>query len=196
MQRAPGQYDDLARLSRAQVGSCGCRGPPASRHQHRTTARCSCRMESAVRGAWAESAAIVHAPNSSRSEPPRSGARAGESGVVLRPAKSARNGIFGCRDRGTKIVTRDQRHRRDPRGPEPIAEIPEERGLFEPDGVPPGSEGLDGGVRSQIRTGLRLQFPANREINRELCDFGAFGSNISTKNPCAAAVSRQFPCEN
>jgi hypothetical protein len=31
---------------------------------------------------------------------------------------------------------------------------------------------LGGGARSQIRTGLRLQFPANREINRELIRFG------------------------
>jgi hypothetical protein len=29
-----------------------------------------------------------------------------------------------------------------------------------------------GGGRSQMRTGLRLQFPANREINREFCDSG------------------------
>jgi hypothetical protein len=32
------------------------------------------------------------------------------------------------------------------------------------------------------------QFPANREINREFCDFGAFGCDISTKSPCAAVV--------
>jgi hypothetical protein len=50
-------------------------------------------------------------------------------------------------------------------------------------------------VRSLIRTSLRLQFPANREINREFCDFRAFGGDIGTKNPCAAAVSSKFPAE-
>ena len=53
-----------------------------------------------------------------------------------------------------------------------------------------GLQGLGGGVRSQIRTGLRLDFPANRENNREFCDFGPFGSDISAKSHCAAAVSR------
>ena len=38
-----------------------------------------------------------------------------------------------------------------------------------------GLRRLDGGVRSQIRTGLQPQFPANRENNREISDFWAFG---------------------
>jgi hypothetical protein len=33
-------------------------------------------------------------------------------------------------------------------------------------------------VRSLIRTGLRLQFPANREINREFCESGLLGSDL------------------
>ena len=57
--------------------------------------------------------------------------------------------------------------------------VPETRGL----------QWLNGGVRSQIRTGLRLQFPAIREINREFCDLGAFGRVIGDEAPCAAAVS-------
>src|SRR6476620_5574757 len=40
--------------------------------------------------------------------------------------------------------------------------VPETRGL----------QGLDGGVRSHMRTGLHLRFPANREFYREFCDFG------------------------
>jgi hypothetical protein len=34
-----------------------------------------------------------------------------------------------------------------------------------------------------------LQFPANREINREFYDFGAFRSEIGTESPRAAAIS-------
>ena len=60
-----------------------------------------------------------------------------------------------------------------------------------------GTDGpVNGGVRSQIRTGLRPQFPAIREINREFCDLAAFGSDIRTKKPCAAAVFRSIPCKN
>jgi hypothetical protein len=80
--------------------------------------------------------------------------------------------------------------RRDQNKPERIEEIPAQGGLSEPDWKLPGLEGLNGGVRSQIRTGLRLDFPANRENNREFCDFGPFGSDISAKSHCAAAVSR------
>src|ERR1700736_6226116 len=73
---------------------------------------------------------------------------------------------------------------------------PRRNGLFLIDDGFRGSGRLDGGVRSRIRTGLRLHFPANREINREFYDSEAFGCDISTKSPCAAAVSRQIPYEN
>jgi hypothetical protein len=53
----------------------------------------------------------------------------------------------------------------------------------------------DGGVRSQIRTGLHLQFPGNREINREFYDFAASGSDPGTKSRCAATVSSKFPAK-
>ena len=52
-----------------------------------------------------------------------------------------------------------------------------------------GFVGLDGGVRSQIRTGLRLDFPANRENNREFCDFGPLGATSVRK----ATVPQRFP---
>jgi hypothetical protein len=53
--------------------------------------------------------------------------------------------------------------------------------LFSVDSGKGGLRRLDGGVRSQIRTGLRPQFPAIREISREFCDVGAFGCDIGTK---------------
>ena len=60
MHRPPSQHDHLARLSCSQASPrCG-RGSSASGHQHRTAARCSCRMETAVRSAWIGSATIAH----------------------------------------------------------------------------------------------------------------------------------------
>jgi hypothetical protein len=49
MQRAPGQHDDLTRVSRAR-SRAGRRGRSvATRHRRRATSRCSARMEPAVR---------------------------------------------------------------------------------------------------------------------------------------------------
>jgi hypothetical protein len=55
---------------------------------------------------------------------------------------------------------------------------------------PQKKQRVGGGVRSQIRTGLRLQFPAIREINREFCDLGAFGRVIVDEKPlCRSGFS-------
>jgi hypothetical protein len=56
-----------------------------------------------------------------------------------------------------------------------------------------GSDGLDGGVRSQIRTGLRYRFPANREINRVFSRFSPPTVILRTESRCAAATCRQVP---
>jgi hypothetical protein len=53
-----------------------------------------------------------------------------------------------------------------------------------------------GGVRSQIRTGLRGQFPANREFYREFRDFGAAGTDFVAGNRCAAVAFRVIPYAN
>src|SRR5258708_8209656 len=55
---------------------------------------------------------------------------------------------------------------------------------------------LDGGVCSQIRTGLRWQFPANREINREFRDSGPSEANFVARNHCAAATFYEIPYAN
>ena len=54
---------------------------------------------------------------------------------------------------------------------------------------------MRGGVRSQIRTRLHLQFPAIREINREFCDFRASGGDISTKSPVPQSLLGKFPTQ-
>jgi hypothetical protein len=46
-----------------------------------------------------------------------------------------------------------------------------------------GFVGLDGGVRSQMRTRLHPQFPANRENNREFCIFGGRPRCFRAKKP-------------
>ena len=77
--------------------------------------------------------------------------------------------------------------------PEATGENPRRNGVFPIDHSFCGFGGLDGGVRSQIRTRLRGQFPANREINREIRDSGGLGDDFEAINRCAAGVSRIIP---
>jgi hypothetical protein len=73
---------------------------------------------------------------------------------------------------------------------------PRRNGLFSIDDGFRGSRRLNGGVRSQIRTGLHWQFPGNREIYREFRDFAAFGGRFLVKSRCAAATFRTIPYAN
>ena len=57
-------------------------------------------------------------------------------------------------------------------------------------------QGLGGGVGSHMRTGLHLQFPANREINREFCVSGPSEANFVARNHCAAATFYEIPYAN
>jgi hypothetical protein len=51
----------------------------------------------------------------------------------------------------------------------------------------------DGGVRSHMRTGLYLQFPANRENYRELFEIGLPKRLLVRETPRAAATSVSVP---
>src|SRR5258708_3633500 len=62
MQRASGQYDDLARVPRTGPHQSRGRRPVATRHWSRTVARCSRRMEPAVRSARIKSAITTGRP--------------------------------------------------------------------------------------------------------------------------------------
>jgi hypothetical protein len=53
------------------------------------------------------------------------------------------------------------------------AKNPRRNGLFPIDDDSGGLSGLDGGVRSLMRTGLHCKFPVNREKYRETSDFHA-----------------------
>src|SRR5712672_1501776 len=64
MQRAPGQHDHLARVSRTRSRAGRGRRPAAARYRSRTIARCASRMEPAVRGARIEPA--ITTPGSKR----------------------------------------------------------------------------------------------------------------------------------
>jgi site-specific DNA recombinase len=97
MQRAPGQHDHLARLSRTRSRAGRGRRPAAARYRSRTIARCASRMEPAVRGARIEPAIIT----------PRLDTTffASQGSQYFRPPNgighrnpAAGNGIFGCRD--------------------------------------------------------------------------------------------------
>jgi hypothetical protein len=57
-----------------------------------------------------------------------------------------------------------------------------------------GLRRLDGGVGSQIRTGLKTKFPVIREFNREFCEFWSFLPKVDARNPfLAAGIPGQFP---
>jgi hypothetical protein len=71
--------------------------------------------------------------------------QSGKSRRLAPPRPSARNGIFGCRDRAAKIAARDTGCPQRLKGAKPVAEIPAQRGLSEPGWKLPGSEGLGGG---------------------------------------------------
>ena len=62
--------------------------------------------------------------------------------------------------------------------------------------VIPQTADIIGGVRSHMRTGLRAKFPANRENNREFCNFGPFTAKILDRNACATGTSLQIPYSN
>src|SRR6516164_2016957 len=111
-------------------------------------------MESAVRGAWVESATIAHAPKHRRYQRRRGLAPVRQKPDVSRRALSARNGIFGCGDRATEIAARDNVGSQRLKGPETDSGKPRTNGVFEPDGKIPGSEGLGGGGCQSAKTGL------------------------------------------
>ena len=115
------------------------------------------------------------------------------SDFALKPA--AGNGIFGCGDRRQKapikyVVARGDKEY----GKEP-AENPRRKAIFDLVLETCGLRRLGGGVRSQIRTGLHLQFPANREINREFRDSGPSEANFVHETTVLQRLFTKFPTQ-
>src|SRR5258706_5557847 len=151
----------------------------------------SARTRSGLTAAPAHEAAPLQAPELGWLEYQRSGCSA-----VSRSATAAGNGIFGCRDRAPKTVAKMCERLQRQKSEKRVARNARRNALF---GVVPETFGLrrlDGGVRSQIRTGLHLQFPANREINREFRDSGPSEANFVARNHCAAAAFYEIPYAN
>jgi len=67
-----------------------------------------------------------------------------------------------------------------------VAGNPRKNALFDAVSETGGLRRLGGGVRSRMRTRLRWQFPADREIYREFRDFGSFRARRACKNHCPA----------
>jgi hypothetical protein len=149
-------------------------------------------MEPAVRSPWIESAIITDRVQNFGPKPQKS--RQPNAIWRRKPCPGERN--FGCRDGRLKAARKTASATGDRKSGTIPGENPHRNGLSRAGAGICGFVGLDGGVRSQIRTGLHVQFPANREINKEFCDIYAFGSDFGVKDPCAAATSRQIPCEN
>ena len=78
---------------------------------------------------------------------------------IGRRKPAAGNGIFGCRDGELKIGLRDCKCLQRPKKPNQAVEYPRRNGLFPIEDGFDGFGRLDGGVRSQIRTGLRPKIP-------------------------------------
>lgn len=78
-----------------------------------------------------------------------------------------------------KIGLRDRKGRRRPKERNDTGENPHRNGLSEVGAGFCGFVGLDGGVRSQIRTGLRWEFPVIREFNRDFREIRRFCFKVS-----------------
>ncbi len=76
---------------------------------------------------------------------------------------AAGNGIFGCRDQAPRVVIQTRQRRQRPKSGKRVARNPRRNALFGVVSEKCGLRRLDGGVCSQIRTGLRRQNPNNRE---------------------------------
>ena len=145
MHRPPSQHDHLARLSCSQASPrCG-RGSSASGHQHRTAARCSCRMETAVRSAWIGSATIAHVSKTPLL--PRHGglAQCGKSLAFRRPNLGRQERNFWMRRQSGQNRRQRQRTPAETIKGRTDSGNPGTNGLFEPDRKTPGSAGLGGG---------------------------------------------------
>jgi hypothetical protein len=71
------------------------------------------------------------------------------------PSPAAGNGIFGCGDRAPKVPAQTRHRMQRPKFGNWVAESPRRNALFGVVSETRGLRRLDGGVRSQIRTGLR-----------------------------------------
>jgi hypothetical protein len=83
---------------------------------------------------------------------------------IGRQNPAAGNGIFGCRDGRLKIGLRDRKGHRRPKEWNDTGENPHRNGLSRAGAGVCGFLGLDGGVRSRIRTGLHCKFPCSQGI--------------------------------
>ena len=114
-------------------------------------------------------AAPVQDPNYSGPKSRNSGC----SAVQLRAQSPAvGNGIFGCRDRAPKIITKKRQRLQRPKSGKKVARNPRRSALFGVDSGQGGLRRLDGGVRSHIRTGLEPESPDNCLFTGYFHEFG------------------------
>src|SRR5258705_4526087 len=91
-------------------------------------------------------------------DPNYSGPKVGISGACgpTSHSKPAGNGFFGCRDKAPKTITKKGECLQRPKSGKQVAGNPRRTALFGVDCGKGGLRRLDGGVRSQLRTGLSL----------------------------------------
>jgi hypothetical protein len=108
------------------------------------------RIKSAITTGRARNDALLASQDSQNSRQPTG---------IGRQNPAAGNGIFGCRDGRLKIGLRDRKRHRRPKEGNDTGENPHRNGLSGVGAGICGFVGLDGGVGSQIRTGLPVIMP-------------------------------------
>jgi hypothetical protein len=98
--------------------------------------------------------------------------------------------------RESKIGLRDRKGHRRPKESNDTNENPHRNGLSTAGARICGFVGLDGGVRSQMRTGLHPKFPANSENYREFLKIGPLSDFSYAKPHGLRRLRYRFPTQN
>src|SRR5712672_3065666 len=128
---------------------------------------------------------IARAPGSRvpHSGRPRIGIGGSKRGGTSRLSPAAGNGIFGCGDRAPKIANQTTPTLAETQVRKSVAGNPRRNALFGVALETLGLQGLYGGVRSQMRTGLRLAIPWYQGVLQGILRLWASETRFSSKLP-------------
>jgi hypothetical protein len=149
-------------------------------------------MEPGVRGARIEPAIIAaRLERAFFASQDSQYSRAAERYWPSKPCRGERN--FWMQRREAEIGRRDRKCHQRPKSGTIPAKIPTETARFE--------SAWKSAVRKNrmVVCAVRYEpvstcdFPANRVINREFCDFGRLGDNFLAESQCVAVTSRKIP---
>src|SRR5712664_2050862 len=149
-------------------------------------------MEPAVRSPRTESAIITDRAQNGGFGLPRLPYSRLPKGIG-RGNPGAGNGIFGSRDGRLKIGLRDRKYHQRPKERNDTGENPRRNGLFGADPEICGLEGLDGGVRSPMRTGLRTNSRLLGKINGNMPNLAGSTQWVDEMSHSFRRFTDEFP---